>query len=115
MDDGRKLTFIGSGFPDNLKWKERIVCDPDILLGKPTIKGTRISVELILGCLAGGWTEAMIFESYSHITREDLRAYSDMSTSSWRQISIFHLFKTHMTLLANENFPGPSIHDYDEI
>ena len=35
-------------------WRDRIVADPAILLGKPTVKGTRISVELILGWLAEG-------------------------------------------------------------
>jgi uncharacterized protein (DUF433 family) len=57
-----------------MNWKQHIVCDPNILLGKPTIKGTRISVELLLNCLAGGWTFEMIFESYPRITKEDLKA-----------------------------------------
>lgn len=39
-----------------INWRERIVSDPAILAGKPTIKGTRISVELILGWLANGWS-----------------------------------------------------------
>jgi uncharacterized protein (DUF433 family) len=55
-------------------WRERIVSDPEILVGKPTIKGTRISVELILGWLANGWSFDDILESYPHITREDILA-----------------------------------------
>lgn len=38
-----------------MDWKERIVFDKNVLLGKPTIKGTRISVEFILERLADGW------------------------------------------------------------
>jgi len=55
-------------------WRDRIISNPDILLGKPTIKGTRISVELILGCLGSGWSFDDILESYPHITREDILA-----------------------------------------
>lgn len=57
-----------------MEWKDRIVSDRDILLGKPTIKGTRISVEFILDRLAGGWTEQMLLDNYPHLTREDLQA-----------------------------------------
>lgn len=57
-----------------MNWKEHIISDKDVLLGKPTIKGTRISVELILDLLANGWTEKMIFESYPRLTENDLRA-----------------------------------------
>ena len=57
-----------------MNWHEHIVSDKDILLGKPTIKGTRISVELILDLLSNGWTEQMIFESYPRLTSADLRA-----------------------------------------
>ncbi len=55
-------------------WRDRIVTDPDILVGKPTIKGTRISVELILGWLAQGWTHEQVLEAYPHIAREDILA-----------------------------------------
>jgi uncharacterized protein (DUF433 family) len=55
-------------------WRERIVSDPEVLVGKPTIKSTRISVELILGWLANGWSFEQILESYPHITREDILA-----------------------------------------
>ena len=57
-----------------MEWHERIHSDPKILSGKPVIKGTRISVELVLGLLAAGWTEDQIFESYPHVTQEDLLA-----------------------------------------
>jgi len=57
-----------------MEWRDRIVSDPAILVGKPVIKGTRISVELILGWLANGWTFEQILESYPHITREDIQA-----------------------------------------
>lgn len=57
-----------------MNWRDHIHSDPAILLGKPVIKGTRISVELLLGCLSHGWTEENIFESYPRVTREDLQA-----------------------------------------
>ena len=57
-----------------MDWKESIISDKEVLLGKPTIKGTRISVELILDLLANGWTEQMIFESYPILTGNDLKA-----------------------------------------
>ena len=57
-----------------MDWREHVTTDPDVLVGKPCIKGTRISVELILGWLANGWTFEMIVESYPHITRDDILA-----------------------------------------
>jgi uncharacterized protein (DUF433 family) len=57
-----------------MEWRDRITSDPAVLVGKPVVKGTRISVELILGCLANGWTYEQILDSYPHITREDILA-----------------------------------------
>lgn len=57
-----------------MNWKDHIISDPNILLGKPTIKGTRISVELILELLESGWTERMILNSYPNITEDSLRS-----------------------------------------
>ena len=57
-----------------MDWRDRIVSNPEILVGKPVIKGTRISVELILGWLANGWTFEQVLESYPHITRDDIQA-----------------------------------------
>ena len=55
-------------------WQDKIVKDPQILAGKPTIRGTRISVELITDYLEGGRTEEWILKEYSHITAEDIEA-----------------------------------------
>jgi len=53
---------------------ERITTNPAILAGKPAIRGTRISVELILENLAAGWSLDDVLEAYPHITEEDVRA-----------------------------------------
>ena len=57
-----------------MKWQERITSDDKVLLGKPAVKGTRLSVEFILGRLADGWTEQQLLENYPRLTREDLKA-----------------------------------------
>ncbi len=57
-----------------MDWRERITIDPNILVGKPIIKGTRISVEFIIDLLARGWTVEQILKEYDHLTREDIHA-----------------------------------------
>ena len=57
-----------------MRWKDRITADPAVLVGKPIIKGTRISVDFVLSLLAQGWTEDQILENYPQLQREDLRA-----------------------------------------
>ncbi len=52
----------------------RIEINPAVMMGKPVIKGTRITVELILRKLAEGETERELLEDYPHLTREDIRA-----------------------------------------
>ena len=53
---------------------DRIVVDPQILVGKPVIKGTRITVQLIVQLLANGETEAEILEDYPDLKKEDIKA-----------------------------------------
>lgn len=53
---------------------ERIQSRPDVMMGKPVIRGTRITVELILRKLADGWTVAEICASYPHLQPEDIEA-----------------------------------------
>jgi uncharacterized protein (DUF433 family) len=57
-----------------MSWQERIVLDPAILTGKPTIKGTRIAVEFIVDLLARGWTAEDILREYNHLTADDVQA-----------------------------------------
>lgn len=57
-----------------MNWQEFIVSDPNVLLGKPTIKGTRLSVEYLVDRLADGWTEQMLMESHPRLTKDALQA-----------------------------------------
>lgn len=58
----------------NRRWAKRIATNPDILAGKPIVVGTRISVELILDCMASGWNVEKVVEAYPHITSGDVLA-----------------------------------------
>ena len=57
-----------------MKWHDHIHSDPSVLMGKPVIRGTRLSVEFLLGLLAEGWTERDVLENYPQISSEELRA-----------------------------------------
>jgi uncharacterized protein (DUF433 family) len=57
-----------------MNWQEYIVSDKEVLLGKPTIKGTRLSVDHIIGLLAQGWSGEQILENYPRINKESLQA-----------------------------------------
>ena len=53
---------------------DRIDINPDVMLGKPVIRGTRITVELLLRKLADGATEADLLDAYPHLAPEDIKA-----------------------------------------
>jgi len=57
-----------------MQWKDHIHSDPKILVGKPVVKGTRLSVVFILGLFSNGWTEQQVLENYPQLTKESLRA-----------------------------------------
>ena len=52
----------------------RIVLAPQLMAGKPVIRGTRITVELVFSLLAQGWTEQDILGAYPHLTHDDILA-----------------------------------------
>lgn len=54
--------------------RERIVMNPRIMAGKPTVKGTRITVEMILRKLGGGMTAEEILQGHPHLRLDDIRA-----------------------------------------
>lgn len=72
-----------------MAWQERITFDNAVLAGKPTIRGTRLSVKLILDLLAGGWSETDVLESYPHISSEDIRACLHYAANALREERIY--------------------------
>jgi uncharacterized protein (DUF433 family) len=57
-----------------MTWQDRITVDPNVLVGKPIIKGTRISVEFVVDLLRRGWTTEQILREYDHLTAADIQA-----------------------------------------
>jgi len=55
-------------------WRERITVDPEVLVGKPVVRGTRLAVEFVLELIAGGWTFDEILGNYPGLTVDDIRA-----------------------------------------
>ena len=64
--------------------EELIISDPEILNGKPIVKGTRISVALILQCIASGMTKDDILRGYPTLTREGLEAALDFAARQFQ-------------------------------
>jgi len=69
-----------------MEYNKYIIRNPEIMLGKPTIKGTRITVELIMRKLAGGFTIENLIASYPHLNIEQIYAAFEYSSG---QISNF--------------------------
>jgi uncharacterized protein (DUF433 family) len=57
-----------------MNWEGRIVIDPQILCGKPVVKGTRLAVEFVVDLLAQGWTAADVLKNYPGVTQDDILA-----------------------------------------
>ncbi|MHB1336729.1 MAG: DUF433 domain-containing protein [Candidatus Humimicrobiaceae bacterium] len=72
-----------------MDWREFIHSDPEVLVGKPVVKGTRLSVEFILGLFAGGWTEQQVLENYPTLTAESLQAVFAFATDCMREESLY--------------------------
>jgi uncharacterized protein (DUF433 family) len=53
---------------------DRITIDPEVMVGKPVIKGTRITIHLIIQLLANGVSEAEIIDDYPDLKKEDIKA-----------------------------------------
>lgn len=72
-----------------MDWHERLKVDPQILTGKPIVKGTRIAVELIADLVASGWSEHQILDSYPALTEADIHACLEFEAANddaaWRE------------------------------
>lgn len=74
-----------------MDWRQHIHSDPDVLLGKPVVKGTRLAVEFILRLFAAGWTEKQILENYPTLTPEALRAVFAFAAECMREEAMYLL------------------------
>ncbi len=74
VSSGGQYPDCAPGYHQVMAWPDRIAVDPDVLEGKPVIRGTRLAVELILDLLAAGQAQDAIFSNYPGLTREDILA-----------------------------------------
>ncbi|MEM0054236.1 MAG: DUF433 domain-containing protein [Nitrososphaeria archaeon] len=72
-------------------WRERIVFDEKILVGKPVIKGTRLSVEFILDLLGNGWAIENILENYPRLKKEDIIAVLKYAAEVLKEEKVYPL------------------------
>jgi uncharacterized protein (DUF433 family) len=72
-------------------WQERIVVDSKVLVGKPVIKGTRLSVEFILDLLANDWTIEQILSEYPQLKREDVMAVLKYAAEMVKEEKVYPL------------------------
>ncbi len=63
-----------TGYDQGMSWPERIVINPEILAGKPVVRGTRLAVEFILDLLAAGQSEDDVLANYPGLSHEDILA-----------------------------------------
>jgi len=74
-----------------MNWREYIFTDPEVLAGKPVVKGTRLSVDFLLGLLAEGWSEAQILENYPQLSPKALQAVFAFAAEIMREESLYPL------------------------
>lgn len=72
-------------------WEDRITIDPEVLAGKPIIKGTRLSVEFIIELLSGGISIEELLENYPRITKEDVLACLAYAADVLQDMRVFPL------------------------
>ena len=68
------FSYLEEKASDMINWQERIHTDPQVLVGKPVIKGTRLSVEFLLERLASGWTPQELVDNYPRLQPQDIQA-----------------------------------------
>jgi uncharacterized protein (DUF433 family) len=73
----------------NIDWREFVHSDPEILVGKPVVRGTRLSIEFILGLFAEGWSEKQVLDNYPILNKEKLQAVFAFATDCLREEALY--------------------------
>lgn len=87
-----------------MDWQGRIVKVPGVMGGRPVIKGTRMTVELILEFQSDGWSEAEILENYPRLTAEDIAA--SLSYAAEHGMVAYADWDTEFCPYHHENVPA---------
>jgi uncharacterized protein (DUF433 family) len=74
-----------------MDWQNRIEVNPDVLVGKPVIRGTRIAVEFIIELLGEDWTEAQVLENYPQLKHDDILAALRYTTQLLKEEQVYSL------------------------
>jgi uncharacterized protein (DUF433 family) len=72
-------------------WRERIVVDPAIAVGKPVVRGTRLAVDFVVGLLADGWVVDDLVAEYPGLAPEDVQACLRYATDVLRSEAVHPL------------------------
>lgn len=72
-----------------MEWQKYIHSDPNVLLGKPVVKGTRLSIDFILRLFGNGWTVTQVLESYPQLTRDSLQAVFAFAAETLSQETLY--------------------------
>lgn len=74
-----------------MNWQERIIIDPNILVGKPVVRGTRLAVEFIIDLLAQGWSEEQVLGNSPGLMGEDVLACLGYASAALRDEKVYPL------------------------
>lgn len=74
-----------------MDWRDYIHSDPDILVGKPVVKGTRLAVSFLLDLLGSGWSPEQILANYPTLTPQALQAVFSFAAESLKDESLYAL------------------------
>ena len=72
-----------------MEWRGKIGSDKNMLAGKPVVKGTRLSVEFLLGLFANGWHEEEVLKNYPTLKKEDILAVFAFAQDGLKEGLIF--------------------------
>ncbi len=70
-------------------WRKRIGLNPKIMVGKPVIKGTRLTIDFLLELLAHGWTHEKILKNYPQLKEEDIHAALEYSAEALKRELVY--------------------------